>query len=86
MIDATENGRVPGQAGETPADLGGPGPMGTPPQAPSTGAPTTPPLNVSGVVVTKADLVAALRSYVPLLVDITPLDGGRFLLGFVPSG
>jgi hypothetical protein len=39
---------------------------------------------VSGVVVTKADLVTALRVYVPALVDVVPLDGGRFLLSVVP--
>ena len=44
-----------------------------------------PQLNVSGVVVTKADLVAALRPYLPLLVDITPLEGGRFVLSLTPG-
>ncbi|MBI2305246.1 MAG: hypothetical protein HYU86_10955 [Chloroflexi bacterium] len=39
-----------------------------------------PPLNVSCLVVAKADLVAALRIYVPQLADIISLDGERFLL------
>jgi hypothetical protein len=38
------------------------------------------PLQVSGLVVSTAALVAALRPYLPQLVDITPLDGGQFLL------
>ena len=44
---------------------------------------TIAPLNVSGLVVTRADLVAALRIYVPQLVDIALLDGERFLLSLV---
>jgi hypothetical protein len=39
-----------------------------------------PPLVVSGLVVTTADLLAALRVYVPLAIDISPLDGERFVL------
>jgi len=35
---------------------------------------------VSGLVVSTAALVAALRTYLPQLVTIEPLDGGRFLL------
>jgi hypothetical protein len=42
-------------------------------------------LNVSGVVVTRADLVAALRIYLPLLADITPLKDGRFVLSLAPG-
>lgn len=38
------------------------------------------PLAVSGLVVSTAALVAALRTYLPQLVTIEPLDGGRFLL------
>lgn len=38
------------------------------------------PLVVAGLVVTTADLVRALRVYVPQLADISPLDGERFLL------
>jgi hypothetical protein len=41
-----------------------------------------PPLNVSGLVVTGEDLVVALRPYIPLLVNITPLSDGRFILSF----
>lgn len=39
-----------------------------------------PPLAVSGLVVTKAALVRALRVYVPQLVDLEPLEGGRYML------
>ena len=39
-----------------------------------------PPLAVSALMVTKADLVAALRVYVPHLTDVEPIDGDRFLL------
>ena len=39
-----------------------------------------PALLVSGFVVRKANLVAALRLYVPQLADIEPLDGDRFFL------
>ena len=38
------------------------------------------PLAVSGLVVGTTALVAALRPYLPQLIDITPLDGGRLLL------
>lgn len=38
------------------------------------------PLAVSGLVVSTAALVAALRLYAPQLIAITPLDGGQFLL------
>lgn len=47
------------------------------PEAP----PAIPPLAISGLVVAKADLVAALRIYVPHLVDVGVLDGERFVLG-----
>lgn len=43
-----------------------------------------PPMGISGLVVTKADLIAALRIYVPLLADIAPLDGERFVLSMAP--
>ncbi|MCL5075749.1 MAG: hypothetical protein M1136_08930 [Chloroflexi bacterium] len=46
--------------------------------------PAISPLNVTGLVVTKADLVKALRIYVPQLFDITSLDDGRFLLSLTP--
>jgi len=57
------------------------------PQAPANAPPTVsvPPLNVTALVVTKADLVNALRIYVPQLMDVAPLDGNRFLLGLTPS-
>ena len=42
--------------------------------------PAIPPLNVSGMVVTKADLVAALRLYVPRLAGIEEMGGDRFIL------
>jgi hypothetical protein len=44
-----------------------------------------PPLNVSGLVVRKAALIAALRIYVPQLGDITALDEQRFLLTLAGS-
>ncbi|MGH2459300.1 MAG: hypothetical protein ACRDIY_10595 [Chloroflexota bacterium] len=62
---------------------------GTPPHAPARNgaapatapaAPTLPPLRVSGLVVTKADLVRALQVYVPQLVDVAALDGESFVL------
>jgi hypothetical protein len=52
------------------------------PAAPSA-APAIPPLGVSGLIVAKADLLAALRLYVPQLVDITPLDAARFELALI---
>ena len=39
-----------------------------------------PPLAVSGLVVTKAALVQALRIYVPQLIDLERLEDGRYLL------
>lgn len=39
-----------------------------------------PPLTISALMVTKADLVAALRVYLPHLADIEAIDGNRFLL------
>ena len=42
--------------------------------------PAIPPLNVSGMVVTKADLVVALRLYVPQLAGIEEMGGDRFIL------
>ena len=48
-------------------------------QVPSSGA-ALPPLAVSALMVTKADLIAALRVYVPHLADLEPIDGERFLL------
>lgn len=48
------------------------------PEAPA--PPAVPPLAISGLVVAKADLVAALRLYVPQIVDVHALDGGQFVL------
>ncbi len=48
-------------------------------------APAVPPLLITGLVVTKADLLAALRLYVPQVTDITPLDGERFVLSVAPT-
>ena len=42
--------------------------------------PAVPPLNVTGLVVSRFDLVRALRFYVPQIVDLTPLDANRYLL------
>jgi hypothetical protein len=39
-----------------------------------------PQLAVSALMVTKADLLAALRAYLPHLSDIEAIDGDRFLL------
>jgi hypothetical protein len=41
---------------------------------------TLPPLTVSALMVTKADLIAALRVYLPHLSDIEMIDADRFLL------
>jgi hypothetical protein len=45
--------------------------------------PSFPPLVVSGLHVAKADLIAALRFYVPQLTDLRQLDDGSFLLRVV---
>jgi hypothetical protein len=39
-----------------------------------------PPLAVSALMVTKADLIAALRIYLPTISDLEAIDGDRFLL------
>ena len=44
------------------------------------------PLAVSGLVVTKAALLAALRIYVPQLVGLEALPGDRYLLLLETSG
>ena len=46
--------------------------------------PTLPPLAVSALMVTKADLITALRAYLPHLSDIEAIDGDRFLLSVGP--
>jgi hypothetical protein len=54
--------------------------------AAANGVPMTGPgLRVSGLLVTKADLIAALQTYVPGLVDIAVTeDGERFVLMLGP--
>ena len=48
--------------------------------------PALPPLAISALLVTKADLIVALRAYLPHLGDIEVLDGGeRFLLSVRPE-
>ncbi|MBI2305282.1 MAG: hypothetical protein HYU86_11135 [Chloroflexi bacterium] len=45
-----------------------------------------PPLNLSGVVINKADLVAALKIYVPNVADVQAFeDGEHFYLVFGPQ-
>ena len=39
-----------------------------------------PPLTVSALMVTKADLIAALQVYLPHLTDVEAIDADRFLL------
>jgi len=45
-----------------------------------------PPLTISALLVTKADLIRGLRVYLPQLADIEALDGDRFLLHVGPGG
>lgn len=49
---------------------------------------TLPPLTVSALMVTKADLIEALRIYLPNISDLEAIEGDRFLLGVAgnPSG
>jgi hypothetical protein len=58
-----------------------------PPASEDTAAPggtlTLPPLTVSALMVTKADLIAALRVYLPHLSDIEAIDGEQILLSVV---
>jgi hypothetical protein len=42
------------------------------------------PLAVSGLVITKAALIAALQIYMPQLVDVAPIEGERFYLSAEP--
>ena len=53
-----------------------------PAQAPGSVSPPAqlPPLAISALMVTKADLIAALRVYLPQISDIEMIDGERFLL------
>jgi hypothetical protein len=43
-----------------------------------------PPLAVSGLLVSKAALLEALRLYIPQLIDLVLVEGGRFLLTLEP--
>lgn len=52
----------------------------TTPVGPAAPGMTLAPLPVSGLVVSTATLVAALRPYLPQLIEVKPLDGERFLL------
>lgn len=36
-----------------------------------------PPLNISGVVLSKAQLITALAVYIPAIADLQPLPGGE---------
>ena len=57
------------------------------PQDRATGAQPLPPLGVSGVVLSKAQLMDALRAYLPNIVDFTPLaDGEHFSILFGQDG
>ena len=51
---------------------------------PAAEPPRLPPLLVSALMVTRADLVTALRVYVPNLIDVELIDGDRFLLNVGP--
>jgi hypothetical protein len=42
------------------------------------------PLAVSGIVITKAALIAALQIYMPQLVDVLPIESERFYLSVEP--
>jgi hypothetical protein len=42
------------------------------------------PLAVSGLVITKAALIAALQIYMPQLVDVVPIEGERYYLSAEP--
>jgi uncharacterized protein YcgI (DUF1989 family) len=55
-------------------------------QAQPVGQVAIPPLAVSGLVVTKAALLAALRLYVPQVTDIEALADDRFVLVVVGAG
>ncbi len=53
---------------------------------PDSGGNGLPALAVSGVVLSKAQLVLAMQAYVPAVVDIQPLaDGQHFSLLFGPQ-
>lgn len=41
------------------------------------GAQALPPLNISGVVLSKAQLITALAVYIPAIADLQPLPGGE---------
>lgn len=57
-----------------------------PPLGEAVAGPGVPPLAITGVVVTKAQLLEALRIYIPKIVDFTPLpDGEHFTILFNPD-
>jgi hypothetical protein len=60
------------------------------PSAESEGPLPLPPLTINALMVTKADLVQALRVYLPNIADIEAIDGDRFLLSVsgdtIPNG
>lgn len=49
-------------------------------------SPPLPPLTISALMVTKADLIAALRIYLPAISDLEAIDGDRFLLAVSGAG
>jgi hypothetical protein len=73
VLTATANGLG---AEARPSDDG-------PADASEASAPALPPLTVSALMVTKADLIAALRAYLPQLTDLEAIDSERFLLSVV---
>ncbi len=61
-------------------------PQAAPPATPEDGGNGLPGLAVSGVVLSKAQLVLAMQAYVPAVIDIQPLAGGEhFSLLFGPQ-
>lgn len=69
--------------GSTPATPGGDNPAPLPVGQPAES--TVPPMAITGVVVTKGQLLDALRVYVPTIRDFAPLpDGQHFSILFQP--
>ena len=73
-MPATELAAAYGATPDGPADVGS-----------GTDGAMLPPLAVSALMVTKADLIAALRVYVPHLSDVEMIEGERFLLTMGPE-
>ena len=67
-------------------DHDGPGTMTNGLATEPVGHPPIQPLMAVGVVVTKAALIQALQLYVPQLLDVEPIDDGRFFLRTAPDG